>query len=110
MPVLDSAAIINAKFADGVTVPEVIAELKDFESRELAVAKIAEGTLQVIVPSPASVAAVKKAALHGLSRTDIAVLALALERKDEIITDDYTVQATAKKLGLKFRPAIMPGI
>ncbi|MFC2174728.1 hypothetical protein ACFLQ2_02550 [archaeon] len=110
MPVLDAAAIINAALAEGVTVPEVLGELKDFESRELAQARVSEGLLIVKSPSPESVAAVKPKASPRLSKTDLQVLALAFELKQEIITDDYSLQASAKRLGIKFRPVIFPGI
>ena len=110
MPVLDSAAIINAQFANGITVPEVIAELKDFASRELAHAKISEGKLIVKSPSPESVTKAKEQASPRLSETDIQVLALGLELNEEIITDDYSLQASAKRLGLRYRPVIFKGI
>jgi len=110
MPVLDAAAIINAKLAEGITVPEVMGELKDFESRELANARVSEGLLKIVSPSDESIAAVKPAASPKLSQTDLAVLALAFELKEEIITDDYALQASAKRLGLKFRPVIFKGI
>ena len=110
MPVLDAAAIINAHFAEGTTVPEVIGELKDFESRELANAKVSEGRLVVRSPSKESVEEARKAASPKLSATDLQVLALGLELKEEIVTDDYALQASAKRLGIRFRPVIFTGI
>ena len=110
MPVLDAAAIINAHFAEGVTVPEVMGELKDFESRELANAMVSEGRLLVESPSRESVEKARKAASPKLSDTDLQVLALGLELGEEIVTDDYALQASAKRLGLKFRPVIFSGI
>ena len=110
MPVLDSAAIINAQFAEGITVPEVLAELKDFESRELAHAMVSEGKLEIRSPSPESLLKVKEKASPKLSKTDITVLALAFELNEEIITDDYALQASAKRLGLRYQPVIFDGI
>ena len=110
MPVLDSAAIINAKLAEGITVPEVLAELKDFESRELANAMVSEGKLKILSPSSESLAKAKKGASPRLSNTDLTVLALALELNEEIITDDYALQASAKRLGLRYSPVIFKGI
>jgi len=110
MPVLDAAAFINAKFAEGITVPEVIDELKDFESRELAQARISEGKLRVLSPSKESLENAKKQASPRLSRADLSVLALALELNEEIITDDYSLQASARRLGLRYRPVIFKGI
>ncbi len=110
MSVLDAAAIINAKYAEGTTVPEVLSELKDFESRELAHAMVAEKKLCVRSPSISSINAVKEKASPKLSNTDLMVLALAFELKQEIVTDDYALQASAKRLGLKFKPVVFKGI
>ncbi len=106
MPVLDAAAFINAKLAEGITTPEVLAELKDFETRELAQARISEGLLRVLSPSAESLKRAKKQASPRLSKADLSVLALALELGDEIITDDYSLQASARRLGLRYRPVI----
>ena len=110
MPVLDAAAFINAHFAEGITTPEVIGELRDFESRELAQARISEGRLKVLSPSPESLKRASSAASPRLSKADLSVLALALELGEEIITDDYSLQASAKRLGLRYRPVIFRGI
>lgn len=110
MSVLDAAAIINAKFAEGTTVPQVIDELKDFESRELAQAMISEGKLRILSPSNESLEKAKKESSPRLSETDLQVLALALELNEEIITDDYSLQASAKRLGLRYRPVIFKGV
>ena len=110
MPVLDAAAFINAHFAEGTTTPEVISELRDFESRELAHARISEGKLKVLSPSKDALEKAQKQASPRLSKTDLSVLALALELGEEIITDDYSLQASAKRLGLRYRPVIFKGI
>jgi len=110
MPVLDASAIINARVVDGITVPEVLAELKDFETRELAQAMVSEGRLRVQSPSRASVEAARVKASLKLSKTDLLVLALALELRDELVTDDYSLQASAKRLGISFRPVIFTGV
>ena len=52
---------------------------------------------------------------HFLSETDKEVLALALElktsnRKPEIVTDDYSIQNVAKRLGIEFTPLATFGI
>ena len=53
--------------------------------------------------------------LRFLSEADIQVLALALELKDKdcnphIVTDDYSIQNVANKLGIQFAPLITFGI
>ncbi len=45
-----------------------------------------------------------------LSPTDIDVIALALQEKATIITDDYAIQNVASFLGLKFESGEMRGI
>lgn len=45
-----------------------------------------------------------------LSSADIDVLAVALEVNGILVTDDYTVQNLAKRLGLEFRPIQTKGI
>ena len=41
--------------------------------------------------------------INRLSRADIEILALALEMNAEVVTDDYSIQNLAKKLGIPFR-------
>lgn len=45
-----------------------------------------------------------------LSETDKEVLALALQLDALLITDDYSIQNVASRLGLRYRPALTPGI
>ena len=72
---------------------------------------IENGKVQIKVPSEESLKEIRKVAatvgdVHLLSETDIQVLALALESKNagnpEIVTDDYSIQNVASKLGLEF--------
>lgn len=97
-------------------VPErVVHELKDLRSKARYEHLITEG---LIVCEPLQkdqrlvIQASKDTGDYGvLSETDIDVLALALTMTAEVVTDDYAVQNTAQKLGLKThsilqRPAV----
>ena len=102
--VLDSSAFINAfsvDFENALTTPGVVGEVKDLASRGLLEAARSKG-LRIVSPSRDSVERVRGKASRLLSRVDVEVLALAFERKAVVVTDDYRMQNTAKKLGLEF--------
>jgi len=113
MPVLDASAILNSfpfRFREGetlLTVPRVIDELKDFRSKAVADSGIQSGLLLVTSPSEKSLEKARSAAKgFGLSDADVEVLALALEKRDELWTDDHGLQKVAKRLGVRFEPII----
>jgi len=119
MKVLDSSGIINARDRElsgrYVTVPEVKKELKDIQSRLKFEAALADGKITLDEPSSkflkeTKAAAEKSGVLSMLSDTDLRVIALALENKLPILTDDYDVQNMCKILGLGFETVVMPGI
>lgn len=78
------------------------------------------GKLKVKKPDDALLTKVKTAAanigdLASLSRTDLQILALALQLKTEnrsplIITDDYSIQNVAKHLGIEYASLATFGI
>jgi len=90
----------------------VLAELEKYNDRR------AENLLPAIKVSQAtssSLSKVKEAARgtgdsSRLSRTDLDVLALALELKAAVATDDYSIQNLASVLGIEFLPMSMKGI
>ena len=45
-----------------------------------------------------------------ISRADVSILALSLERKATLVTDDYSIQNVAKRLGITFLPVQQKGI
>ena len=110
MVVLDASGLLNSfgfKF-DRVfyTTPKVIEEIKDFRSRTLVEVGINEGMLKVFAPSNESINKITETAkklklFKKLSNTDIEVLALALERKDILWTDDKAMRRVAEKLGVE---------
>jgi len=117
--VLDSSGIINARdkvIEDNyITVAGVQYELKDIQSRNKFEAGIAQGHIKIEEPSSESLEKVKESAeengvLPLLSKVDVKVLALALERKSVLVTDDYDIQNMCKILGLKFERVREGGI
>lgn len=110
--IADSSLFIIGKRIEGniLTVPSVIEELKDEMSRtmvELMDVRI-EPPLQSFIREVKLKAGLTKDN-EELSRTDIEILAKALEfsRKEDtvLISDDYAVQNTAIHLGIKVMPA-----
>ena len=99
---LDSSLII--------TVPSVADELKSKDSAlRFDLAK--ESGLRVEWPEPEMVKEVRKMAEHTrdseeLSKTDLEILAKALEYRDRgiLLTDDYAVQNVAVQLGIQVKP------
>ncbi len=113
MYILDASAIIlrKAVFREMVTVPEVIQEIKDEKSRiYLDVVKIRveeakeEFVLEVIDTAR------KTGDAERLSDADIKLLAKALEINGILVTDDYSIQNVAKRLGIKFENIMQKGI
>lgn len=105
--VLDTSAIIYLNdfhmFEEIFTVKEVVDEVKD----KINVLKLSGVALKVVDPDEDSVKEVKQTAketgdLEKLSKTDVKILALAKEKKLDIISDDYNVQNVAEKLGIKY--------
>ena len=109
--VLDSAAFINDYFfqrnEDCFTVQEVVDELKDFKSRQLAEAAIASGKLKLSFVNPVSLKIVERIAeevgsLEHLSEADLKVVALAVQLNAKVVSDDYTVQNLCAHIGLEY--------
>jgi UPF0271 protein len=81
---------------------------------------VESGRLKIFVPSQEALDKVKASATSVgdsffLSKTDLQVLALALEIKTrgdtpQIVTDDYSIQNVATKLGLSFVSLVTFGI
>ena len=113
--VLDTSALIYLHdfhhFEEIVSVPEVIEEVRDRISKF----KLASIKLKILEPKKDSIEKIKKAAektgdIEKLSKTDIKVLAVALETGYTIISDDFNIQNVAEKLGLKYISTLSPKI
>jgi len=118
MKVLDSSAIINAKYRNleeqAITVPEVIQELKDIESKSRAEMAVDSGKLKLSQASAKSrefmwQEAEKHGVLDLLTETDLLVLALAYENKGVLMTDDYDIQNMCRILEMPFGKVKMKG-
>lgn len=105
--VLDTSAIIYLNdfrnFDETITVSDVVDEVKDGISRM----KLLGLKLKVIEPKKESLDEIKSVAkqtndLEKLSKTDIKVLAAALETGNILISDDRNVQNVAEKIGVKY--------
>ena len=114
--VLDTSALFGLEQVppdwDAYVTEGVLAELEKYNDRR------SENLLHTIKVSQAtsgSLSKVREAAkgtgdVARLSRTDTEVLALALELKAAVATDDYSIQNLASVLGIEFIPMSMKGI
>ena len=119
MPVLDSAAIINALSSSVAeqcfTTSGVLEEVKDARSRIVVEAALEQEKLVVTEPSAEFLHRVRTVArntgdLTKLSDTDLSVLALAWEKQQTLLTDDYAMQNVAQTLHVKVQPVLFEGI
>jgi len=114
--VLDTSALFGLEQVppdwEAYVTEGVLAELEKYNDRR------AENLLPMIKvsqPTSASLTKVQEAARGTgdsarLSRTDVGLLALALELKATVATDDYSIQNLASVLGIEFLPMSMKGI
>jgi UPF0271 protein len=113
--VLDTSALFSMQDlppGEVYVTPGVVAELRKYEDPRL---RFWEDMLKVTSPSPGALDAVRKAAARTgddarLSPTDMEVLALALELKAELLTDDYSIQNLARVMGIRYRGVGLKGI
>ena len=114
--VLDSSAIINKiDFLSGklITAPAVIDEVRGKKLNEKISLALDINSIEQRLPKEKFLGEVHKAtreANDSLSQVDMQIIALALEFKAEIATDDYGIQNVAAKLGLKTIPVAERGI
>ena len=113
MFVIDSTAIFLRKaiFDKMITIPEVIDEIKDPDSRlylSLLDIRVEEAKREFV--EKVKEVAKRTGDIYRLSDTDIKLLAKALEYNAVIVTDDYSIQNVAKKLNLRFEKVIQRGI
>jgi UPF0271 protein len=124
--VLDTSAFIagfdpSVTSEDAYSVPEVETELLEGSLPKIRFnASIESGKLKVIKPSPKYINLVKTVSsevgdIIFLSEADISLLALAVQLKENsqnpvIVTDDYSIQNVAERLGLEFASLTNIGI
>ena len=97
------------------TTPQVFAEIEHIKKSHGALdALIRTGRLNIREPDVKFVKKIKDAAAKSgdadLSTGDVSVLALSLELRGEIITDDYAVSNVAQNLGIRVRTLMSAGI
>jgi UPF0271 protein len=123
--VFDTAAFIAALqlMMYGVeiyTTSSVIAEVKDSESVQRLELSQPVGRVSVVDPEKMFVEKATEVAkrfglLDKLSKTDIDVIALALQLKEQgysvtVLTDDYDIQIILQRIGIDFKPVKTVGI
>ena len=113
--VLDSSALFSMEDLpddECVCPPGVIDELRKYKDRRL---NLWGDMLRVSDCSPESMEKVKEEArksgdLGRLSPVDITVLALALDVNGTVMTDDYSIQNTARIMGIPYKAVGQAGI
>lgn len=121
--VLDASAFINGFKIDSnnnFTVPEITAEIKDFESRLMFDMAIDEGRLVIQDVSSEYISCVndiisESGDILRLSLPDKKLIALAYMLSEEgrnvkVISDDYTIQNTLKIMNIPYSGIITEGI
>jgi UPF0271 protein len=115
--VLDSSALLVGKYPEleeMMTTPEVIrelkrkgmsSELKSFVDVKVRIASPSEDARMRVVE-----ASTESGDSERLSETDVGLLALALDKKAILLTDDYSMQNLASVLGLDYRGVMFPEI
>ncbi len=116
--VIDSSVIFlkKAQYDTMVTIPEVVDEIKDENSRlylsllDLKVEEASKESIEKVVK-----VAKRTGDIYKLSDTDIKLLAKTLDEIEKgndavLVTDDYSIQNVAMFLGLKIENIIQPTI
>lgn len=118
---LDSSAVLNDfsfQFKEEhsyITTPLALDEFLDLRSRHLAENALQNGLLKIKEPSNESIELIKKAVAEKgfsrLSKTDISLLGLAIDLKEQkkkfkLVSDDYSIQNFCKLLKLPFESVI----
>jgi UPF0271 protein len=89
-----------------MTTPQVASEMKS----AVAQARFAQAGMRIVSPKDASLQKAEKIGEKKLSSADLSVLALAIERKAQVATDDYALQNACRKAGVGFVPVTQKGI
>jgi UPF0271 protein len=119
MRVLDTSAVLRSDldFSKGsyALTPAVLGEIKSGIPAAAVENAIRTGSIKIRSPSQKAVNAASEAAkktgdLEWLSAADLEALALAIEKRAVICSDDYGIQNAAKELGVKYETATQEGI
>ncbi len=106
----------KAVYGDMVTVPEVVEEIKDEDSKLYMSLR----NIRIEEADKSSVEVVKKVAMrtgdiYRLSNADIKLIAKAVDEMElgkeaVIVTDDYSIQNVARHLGIGIEKVVQRGI
>ncbi|MFH1054960.1 MAG: hypothetical protein V1744_02570 [Candidatus Altiarchaeota archaeon] len=117
--ILDTSGILRSsldysKGGYGIT-QSVLDEVIEEPARTAVMEALRAGNVKLVEFSGKSLEEVSKAAsetgdIDSLSQTDLGILAAAYEHNLIIFSDDYAIQNTAAKLGVKVVPATQDGI
>lgn len=114
--VLDASALLSGASFDGdlYTTPEAVREVRRHGSTPQLDATLAT-KVRVLTPAAESLEAVDEVArdtgdVARLSPTDRGLLALAREICGTILTDDYSIQNVASRLGIPYERVLERGI
>lgn len=113
--VIDSCAIFMKKrYKDMITVPEVIEEIKDENSKLfLSIIDLRVENAELEFIEKVKNIATESGDIHKLSDTDIKLIAKALELKEKgavLVTDDYAIQNIASLLNIQVDNILQPTI
>jgi UPF0271 protein len=117
--VLDASGVIRSTLdfsSGGYAIPSSVRRELQAEPARTAVEEgIRNRDIKIVEPSREGLQKASKAAeetgdINTLSPADLDVLAVALENNLTVISDDYAVQNTAAKLGLKVQATTHKGI
>lgn len=118
---IDSSAVLNDfgfEFVPGhkyLTTPLAVGEFRDLRSRHLMENALRQNLLSIEESGKESLESIRestsKKGFTKLSKTDLSILALALDLKKQgkkfiLITDDYSIQNFAKILEIPFESAM----
>ena len=98
------------------TTSQVFDEIKHIKKNHDALGTLLEtNRLKIREPDQKSIetatqAAKKTGDYHQLSKQDMSIIALCIENKGEIVTDDFAISNVAKNLGLTISPIMTKGI
>ncbi len=102
-------------FAGEVYVPSSVVTESGVQGLDPRIESFLEAKARVLEPRREDLDVVQRASREtgdeaSLSSVDRDVLALALQLGATVVTDDYSIQNVAGKLGLKYQAAVLPGI
>jgi len=117
--VIDASVLLHSRLDFGkqeyLAPNSVILEVHDEQAKTLVDAALRAKRLRVVDPGrralqKVAVMAAATGDLGSLSANDLDVLALAVEKKAVVVSDDYAIQNTAKRLGLLVEAGVQDGI